>query len=169
MFSLGMSSLSVSALKTDEIIEKMTEKMHEIESSEEDDKKKIESSEEDDKNRIEFSEEDHKNEKYLFMKKVLNKYSISCDYFNANKHMCRLFLDERACDSFKYFLLFRSLYVVYRKYDRASLDGFLKELDDFIDGLGTLVFERSEKEKRWDDTYIQEFYRYEIFSWFVFQ
>ena len=147
MFFLGMSGLGVSALKTDEIIEKITEKMHEIESS------KIED----------------KDEKYLFIKEVLNKYFSYCVCFNENKHNCCLFSNERACDSFKYFLLFRSLHVVYSGYDIASLDGFLKELDDFIDGLGTLVFERSEKEKRWDDTYIQEFYRYEIFSWFVFQ
>lgn len=147
MFFLGMSGLGVSALKTDEIIEKITEKMHEIESS------KIED----------------KDEKYLFIKEVLNKYFSYCVCFNENKHNCCLFSNERACDSFKYCLFNISLLKVYREYGIASPEGLLKDLDNFIDSLGTLVCERSEEEKRWDDTYIQEFYRYEIFSWFVFQ
>lgn len=140
MFSLGMSSLSVSALKTDEIIEEMQ--------------------------RIKLSQDYFRKS---FIEKILNKYSISCDCFNANKHKCGLFLDERACDSFKYCLFNISLFKVYREYGIASPEGLLKDLDNFIDSLGTLVCERSEEEKRWDDTYIQEFYRYEIFSWFVFQ
>lgn len=129
MFSLEISNISVCALKTDEIVKEMEEKMHEIE----------------------LSEDKDKDEKCLFIRRVLSKYYDSCVCFNENKHKCCLFLNEHARDSFKYFLLFKSLYVVYREYDRASLDGLLKELDDFIGGLGTLVFERSEKEKRWDD------------------
>lgn len=140
MFSLGISSLSVRALKTDEIVKGMEEKMHEIESSEDKDKKG------------------------LFIRRVLGKYYDSCVCFNENKRKCCLFLNERARDSFKYFLLMIYLHKIYEEYGRASLDGFLKELDDFIGGLGTLVFKRSEEEKHWDDTYIPEFCRCKIFS-----
>ncbi len=140
VFSVGMSNVNVHALKTDEIVREMQ--------------------------KMKFFQDYFRRS---FIEKILDKYSISCDYFNANKHKCGLFLDKRACESFKYFLIFRSLCDVYREYGIASPEGLLKDLDNFIDSLGTLVFKRSPEEKLWDDTYIPEFYRYQIFSWQLFQ
>ncbi len=141
MFSLGISNISVRALKTDEIVKGMEEKMHEIESS----------------------EDENKDEKCLFIRRVLNEYHDFCVRFNENenKNNSSLCLDEQKCDSSKYLLLIKFLRGEYGKYDIASLDGFLKELNDFIDGLGDIVFERSKEEKSVDDN-IRMFCGYKV-------
>lgn len=99
----------------------------------------------------------------IFIDKVLKRYLNSYECFKKNKHKYAIFTDLHACESFKYLLMCKSFCDSYDEYSSYSADDYRTCQDEFMESLGEIVNNRSETEKRFDEEFVPEFFRFEIF------